>query len=466
MSTPSSQLAGPKSVAAGVDLHRPSLCALKAGQAKGRRYAGFRFAGFLDWVAIRLTLISPTQARHLRAALPPSWAGGGEAPYVMPAAGERSHTDKVFTIRVQDPLSAARVERDVNRLAQRFPLASPPEVIGIELGIDASVEGADADLIDMAETFFRCLTSPASVNRRITGEKGTTGTARSGAETRRLNRAALAPGQSLVIGNQTDPVAHRVYIKEGTRARYEVTLQGDALPFRTLDEWAAFKFERLSSHFRWRLHCQPANGLMAVLQDRQVALAGFRAHSATHRRGRVHMVGTVADHELRDEALKALRRLTTAQRRDRTAKPKLPARASGMEVIPTKPARQVVDSKEINPSVLSTTIVKVYSSADAELTHAQPARPVFIPPRDTVASAHRAAFDASSVILNQSPPRTAQSVLRVRQVLSSRFLRVKHIRHHPRTRQLPSETFTSRCRTIIGRRDTTDHLNKSHTKEL
>jgi hypothetical protein len=365
-------------VVAYIDTHKSSVGAmapagrhLLAPTAAGsiyKRYSDFRFEGFLDWVAVRLTLVRPTQTRYLREALPESWSGGGEAPYVKSAGGEKCQTDTVFTLRIQDPRSAKSIEHDIARLAARFALARPPEIVGIECGVDAYATGPSASLVDMAETFYRCLSAPASTNRRITGAIGTTGTAKSGAESRRQNRAALERGQTLVIGNQTDPVAHRVYIKEGVRARCEVTLQGSAVPFKTLDEWAMFGFEKLSNHFRWRMHKESAAGMQQVLRDRQVVLAGYKAPTSTHRRGRVHKVGTVADNELRDEALKALRRLSTAQRKGAKPTRKLSITEAGLNEILMDFGSIPVTFPGEAPDLLNTTFSATFSTTTLNIT--------------------------------------------------------------------------------------------------
>ena len=365
----------PKSGGGAID---PPACHVSAPTAAGsiyKRYSDFRFEGFLDWMELRLTLVRPTQTRYLREAIPASWAGGGKAPYVESAGGKECQTDTVFTFRIQDPRSVWIVVYELARLVERFPLARPPEIVGVECGVDAYPTGPGASLVDMAETFYRCLSTPASTNRRITGAKGTKGTAISGSETRRQNRAALRRGQTLVIGNQTDPVAHRVYIKEGTRARYEVTLQGTAVPFTTFDEWAVFGFEKLSNYFRWRMHNEAVHGMTQVLHDRPVTLAGFNAKSSTHRRGRVHRVGTVADHELRDEALKALRRLSTAQRKGARTTRKSSATEASLNEILMDFGSIPVDSPGKAHELLNTTLPKSATptiAPDPDLHQAQP----------------------------------------------------------------------------------------------
>ena len=325
------------------------------GETSDKPYAHFRFGPFVDWVELRLTLLNPTQVRYLRAALPPAWASCGEVPYADPAAGASSHTDTVFTIRVQDPKSAHSISRDLRRLQEQFLFAEPPRITGVEVGIDAYARNEHASLVEMAETFHRCHAAPPSDNRRIPGLKGTVGMVESALESRRMNRAALEAGRTLFTGNQSDPLTHRVYIKDGNRARFEVTLIGDAVPFRTLEEWGNFKFEKLSGYFRWRRQPASDHSFGRMLQNAQVALAKRHGAKAERNHRRIHKKTTGADHDLRDEADKALRRLTTVQKRGWPTKSNSQSSRGQAAGISTILPTQVVDLKWNSPSLLSTT---------------------------------------------------------------------------------------------------------------
>lgn len=278
-------------------------------------YSDYRFTMHLDWVELRVSLIDRTQSHQLQQALPPPW---GQHAFAKAVNGSSSRTDSVFTFRVQDPHSAAQVRRDLDRLQRQYPFAAEPVVTGIEVSFDAHLDGADADLLVMAEHMYRSIADPPSDNRRITGPKGTRGLVESALESRRANMAQLATGQSLVIGNKWDARSVRVYIKDkdgnDRRARAENTLIGDAVPFNTIDGWQQFDFLKLAEHFRWR-RSAPAQGLLALLRDWPPALASPPSAKARANHERLTKVGTIADRELSDEARLALRRLTTVQRR-------------------------------------------------------------------------------------------------------------------------------------------------------
>ena len=180
------------------------------------------------------------------------------------------------------------------------------------IGADTYRDGADSDLLDMAEHMFRSIADPPSTNRRITGEKGSRGLVKSALFSRRTNRCALSRGQSLVIGNVGDAHTQRAYIKENDRARFENTLTGDALPFNTLDQWQRFRFESLAELFRWR-RFPKAGGLLGVLRDWFPAIASPPSAKSRQGHRRTNKRGSVADRGLSDAARVALRRLSTAQ---------------------------------------------------------------------------------------------------------------------------------------------------------
>lgn len=275
----------------------------------------FRIDAFLDWVEIRLTLAEPTQSRYLRAALPRAWAGGGKAPYVRSESGQSNNTDTVFTIRIQDPVSAFTVRMDLERLASGFRFAAPPQITAVEVGVDAHPLTDTVDLVALAERLYRGAAQPASNNRRIPGVKGTKGGVTSALESRPQNRLALQRGRPLFIGNEHDPVAQRIYVKDGNRARFEVTFKFGSVPFRTLEQWSEFRFTDLSNHFRWRRQSAAVSDFHQLLQDTRVVLAEAEPAGAKQRHRRLHRQGTEADHQLRELAYQALRRLTSAQRK-------------------------------------------------------------------------------------------------------------------------------------------------------
>lgn len=280
-------------------------------------YQDYRFVARLDWIDLRVSLVRPTQSRHLRAALQAfPW---GAASHVDSAAGAAHNTDTVWTIRIQDPRSVHSVRRDLEELQQAYPFLAAPEVTGLEVAFDAYAEGAHADLVAMAEHMLRGLADPPSGNRRIAGPKGTRGLVESARESRHRNRQALTAGMTLHIGSQGDDRSVRVYVKnnlDGQHARLENTFMGTAVPFKRLDEWQHFDFRRLAQYFRWR-RTTVMSRVPAVWLNYPPTLADPPTAHARAQHKRIHRVGTVADRELSDEARRALGKLTTQQRQRR-----------------------------------------------------------------------------------------------------------------------------------------------------
>ncbi|MDT7834798.1 hypothetical protein [Aquabacterium sp. OR-4] len=330
----------------------------------------FRVTAFADWLEFEIELARASQARHVRASLPKAWSTNGKAPFVEAVGASRSGTSTRFRFRIQDPVSAADLLMQFRKLDYLLPLAAPVRIVGMEVGVDLWPQRPAADVVRMAEHLYRGLAVLASDNHRITGEKGIRGTATSAKGHRRENLSALAAQRTIFIGNTGDPVTQRIYAKGLARARYEVTLTNDSCPVSSLDELACFRFENLSGWFRWRTPDMERLKMPSwQATHTSLTLDDHERRRREHRR--VHAFGTRADTALGKEAVKALRRLSTAQARGWQSVLTKVARLGGEHLLATRKPRpidrQAVDFVEDSAALLNTNLPeeqKVVSGLD------------------------------------------------------------------------------------------------------
>jgi len=90
----------------------------------------------------------------------------------------------------------------------------------------------------------------------------------------------------------------------------EITLRGEKLPFRSLEEWESYGMTELSKYFKFR---RLKEGLNPFVQEglkgkAQIGEKKPRAHPDRH--ARIFSSSTVSDKVLTDRAYDSLRRLT------------------------------------------------------------------------------------------------------------------------------------------------------------
>jgi hypothetical protein len=302
-------------------------------------YSAFRFDAVIDWIEVKVVLPRPSQFRHVRDLLA-QWG----RPHVR--AYPDRETTNTFSFRVQDPPGPAWLLRGLQCLCMP---GDPPitehqvTILAVEIALDArSVNQDDEALTGMAMRLFyrQALHAPSALGPRIcppreSGEAA--GPPRHAKDVRHalelgwsirdgergaefeqgwyVKRADSKPGKPYV------PLAHRQH-----RARAEVTLRGPALPFTTLAEWRAFRFESLRDpFFAWRVPHNNSTETGLFGTGRRLGLldtahrpagrraAGFPARIVDPRRKT--RPGTSPDHQLHQQVKNALERLTRAQQK-------------------------------------------------------------------------------------------------------------------------------------------------------
>lgn len=282
---------------------------------------GFRFRSEIDWIKLRVTLTRPSQFRHVQDRLKEKF---GKL-FVEPCDGCAS--SRRFDITIHNPAGATQVMRDLQNIVRPSdPLISEADVqvVGIEVAIDAYIKGSDrARLTAAVGHFVRHLARTPAGPMRLTSPNHF----RVPATYRDLLQAISSDQTTIHFGAKEANFRVRAYFKdydtiEGKRknllsvqhrARIEITLHGEQLPFRSIDSWRNFRFEQLSDRFAM---CTPVatNGIAGALQDRAVQIG--RAEDAPKRRPsdrRKRSPFTQRDSVTNDKIRQALRGLTARQ---------------------------------------------------------------------------------------------------------------------------------------------------------
>lgn len=274
-------------------------------------YDAYKINAVVDWVKLRIELQTPSNFETVRRRL--------GVPHVKPLDKGSGGAATIFTFKIHDPTSLPSVREQLEKLTHDHPLAKPPEVIGIEVALDAYSKANDmAELQDMAKRFYRHAACMVSGVRRAA--KDFKGSGKALVNERDVLRA-LEQDFNIYIGHMTDAEMQHIYVKTTDnggkplpvgeyRARMEITLKGDKLPFTSLDGWESFDMKALSKYFKFRrtkedLNPFAAAGLKGVAQ---VGERKPRAHP--DRRARLFSSSSVADTALNAKAYDSLRRLT------------------------------------------------------------------------------------------------------------------------------------------------------------
>jgi hypothetical protein len=275
-----------------------------------RRFSHYRFRAVVDWIELKIVTATPTNFPTVRARL--------GIPFARSLDAGDGGAATIFRVTIHDPKSWADIEATLDGLTEDHPLAAEVEVTGIEIALDAYSERRSRDdLVDMTVRFYRnaeYLIVPGRLGR-LTGETLPI------EDVKMLGRA-IDEGFNVYIGHRRDPLRQHMYLKETDnngqslpdvqhRARTEITLEGEHLPVRLLEDWKRFRFTEMAGRFKYRelkpddeLNPYVRAGMKIVPQIgeqrvRRRAPSGIRLHSPSTR----------ADSELNSRAFDAFREL-------------------------------------------------------------------------------------------------------------------------------------------------------------
>lgn len=302
--------------------------------------ASLRVDAKIDWISIVLRLGWSSQQQHVRNLLEAQF---GKSVYVRALADDGSNkptempndTTNVFRVRIQDPKSAAWTLSAVNAAFKdkQAPLsAADVGINALEVSIDirSKEDPLPADrLATLVHDLCAYRDSFPLQDRRLRTAPGKKVAAKAGTVLYKEDILRLALQQlTFHSGHLKDGIAQRIYLKrndsksgEGAYAelppdqhcaRFETTLAGNHLPFKTLQEWREFKFESLRrKHFTWRI--VESDPEVARMGSRRLLVPLTRPKPGPSRRK--SLAGTKVDRPFAQQVKNALERLTRAQSR-------------------------------------------------------------------------------------------------------------------------------------------------------
>lgn len=266
-------------------------------------------------------------------------------PYVEALDEIQGRSASAFQFRIQDPMHGHALDHALAELQKEFIVHSV-KIIGIEVAFDTYSKGASVlDLAEIVTDRYRFLTAAPREHwyfYRTSGDgrhyiDDDRDSSRIGH--RRDLVECFAEGWQLTdCNNQEAPIRFHAYVKtvdngrpllpDDYRARLEITLQGDALPFVTVEDLKRFDFTSLSKFFKFR---RPADNLHPIVRRilthllaKQIGLKSRyrrpnRKKPGTYSGTSEYRCSTVADEELNDISYECLRQLT----RDWRKKPRV-----------------------------------------------------------------------------------------------------------------------------------------------
>jgi hypothetical protein len=292
------------------DISSKALGAVSASMPL-QRYDAYKINAVVDWIELRIELKTPSNFDTVRRRL--------GVPHVSPLDKGAGGATKLFTLKIHDPTNWRSVREQLEKLTHDHPLANSPKVIGIEVALDAYSKANDlAELQDMAKRYYRYAQCIVSDVRRAA--KNFKGSGKALGNERDVIRA-LEQDFNIYIGHRVDAEVQHIYVKTTDnggkplpvgerRARTEITLRGDKLPFASLEECENFGMEGLSKYFKFCSMKEDLNPFVQVGLKGVAQIGEKRPRANPDRRSRLFSSSTVADKALNARSYDALRRLT------------------------------------------------------------------------------------------------------------------------------------------------------------
>jgi hypothetical protein len=304
-----------------------------------KKYSHLRFRAVVDWIEIEIETTERTNfqtvQRTLRTAL---GMPDDKNPRVDALNEQPGGAATIFRFRIHDPESWCDVASIIDALGKRFAFAHPSEVTAIEVAFDAYSRARNKhDLTEQAVRFYKFCTLMVSDNRRLYWKY------------KRSPRGIpfhvsslarhLSDGWQIGIGNdKKDDRYQHVYVKTTDRggialpraehrARIEIKLQGEALPYEHANDWANADFAtdfRMSAEFRM-LRTNLDRFQKVALGNNSMQLGEKKARwrlkdGRPYKKDLLYRSSTAADSVLNEKARDAFRELTRRWRR-KTCRP-------------------------------------------------------------------------------------------------------------------------------------------------
>ena len=270
----------------------------------------FKYKATIDWIELEVTTIDTSNFHAIM-----KFANSTNVEGINP--GDCGETNRFF-VKFHDVTSWVSLENKIKDFNDVKPL-SEVYISGVEVSFDAYSNNNDKDeLVEKTAEFYWLLQLPSSKNRRLASNF-------KGSAVQPVNHLSnirnIMNGHTIYIGSQSDDAfSQRIYYKtkdnnkllpiEEHRARYELTLKGDACPFRTIEDAKAYKFCELKKWFKFRKIKDDLDSFRLMLTNATMQLGIINIPRRIGGGVMVNAIGTQADIVLNRIAYDKLRELT------------------------------------------------------------------------------------------------------------------------------------------------------------
>jgi hypothetical protein len=296
-----------------------------------------RYQTVVDWIELEIQTATPTNAQTVRRSF--AFPEGTNPPFVEPLQAGKAGESTRFRFRLQNPTSGRQVLDVVKALAQnlhRNTALISCRVRGIEVAFDTCAPGTSTrQLAEIVADRYRFSTLIPADTWHLYRRRGEHPCVIRNDMHRWELLRHLEDGWQLADTPDKEGAAVRLhgYVKthdfdgeefralpqSERRARFEVTLQGAALPITTLADLEQFDFTALAEYFKFRCladHLHPAaRYTLAHWSTMQLGRRGRYRRRDKRTVGQysgtsVFRASTVADERLNATAYECLRKLT------------------------------------------------------------------------------------------------------------------------------------------------------------
>jgi len=229
-------------------------------------YRHLRFRAEVDWIELEISTIARTNFPAVQRALKSALSMPEERnPFVEARDAGSGGAASIFRFRLHAPKAWTSVASTLTQLDQKFPFANAAKVTAIEVAFDAySKTESAARLAEQAARFYKFCTLIVADDRNSRIYRDFAGSGASIPFHRTALERRLSDGWQIGIGDRSANRYQHIYVKttdengtalpqEDHRARIEITLRGEAVPYRNIDEWAKADFAKdlsMSAKFR------------------------------------------------------------------------------------------------------------------------------------------------------------------------------------------------------------------------
>ena len=249
-------------------------------------YKNFRFEAVVDFIEIQIHTVDRTRGDIVKLKTGVS--------YATPVDKTSGNSASIFKICLYNVKSFADLHDRVRCIELSVPVSSPTIITMIEVAFDAynklqlSPAAAAASLAEMAAHMAYHVANPVSVNQRTFHDYKGSGRAMP-ISIEALMRE-LADGRNVGFGNLKDDKYQHGYFKTTDckvpiedqrqhRARFEIRLAGQCLPFANVEGWKDFKFESLAKYLSFRRQPDSPSKFREMMIDAYASKASHRRNT-------------------------------------------------------------------------------------------------------------------------------------------------------------------------------------------